>query len=122
MSRPCSPPITSWSAFPERATSGDLQKLGLPNYIIETAKERSARMPKTFEDPLAELEQSRQQLRVERKRTPTAPRLSGTGKESSRTEKQFEKRREELLQKANEEARDILARAKERVPTRRSPT
>ena len=66
------------------------QKLGLPNYIIETAKEQLSKDAKRLRAYL-EQEKKKQQDR----------------------EKQFEKRREELLQKANEEARDILARAKE---------
>ncbi|MBQ6359385.1 MAG: endonuclease MutS2 [Clostridia bacterium] len=42
------------------------QKLGLPNYIIETAKEQLSQDAKNFEDLLADLEQSRQQLRKEK--------------------------------------------------------
>jgi DNA mismatch repair protein MutS2 len=90
------------------------QKLGLPNYIIETAKEQLSQDAKNFEDLLAELEQSRQQLRREKEDSDRLRAyLEQEKKKQQDREKQFEKRREELLQKANEEARDILARAKE---------
>ena len=90
------------------------QKLGLPNYIIETAKEQLSQDAKNFEDLLAELEQARQQLRREKEESDRIrSNLEQERKKQLDREKQFEKRREELLQKANEEARDILAKAKE---------
>ncbi len=90
------------------------QKLGLPNYIIETAKEQLSQDAKNFEDLLAELEQARQQLRREKEESDRIrSNLEKERKKQLDREKQFEKRREELLQKANEEARDILAKAKE---------
>ena len=90
------------------------QKLGLPNYIIETAKEQLSQDAKNFEDLLADLEQSRQQLRKEKEANDRLrTQLEQEKKVLQDKEKQFEKRREDLLQKANEEARDILARAKE---------
>ena len=90
------------------------QKLGLPNYIIETAKEQLSQDAQNFEDLLSDLEKTRQQLRREQEESERIrASLEKERKALQNKEKQFEKRREELLQKANEDARDILAKAKE---------
>ena len=90
------------------------QKLGLPNYIIETAKEQLSQDAQNFEDLLSDLEKTRQQLRREQEESERIrASLEKDRKALQNKEKQFEKRREELLQKANEDARDILAKAKE---------
>ena len=90
------------------------QKLGLPNYIIETAKEQLSQEAQNFEDLLSDLERARQQLRAEQEESARMrASLEKDRKILKDKEKQFEKRREELLQKANEDARDILAKAKE---------
>ena len=90
------------------------QKLGLPNYIIETAKEQLSQDAQNFEDLLSDLEKARQQLHREQEESARMREsLEKERKALQNKERQFEKRREELLQKANEDARDILARAKE---------
>ena len=90
------------------------QKLGLPNYIIETAKEQLSQEEKNFEDLLADLETSRQKLRAEQEESARLRASLEKDRKALRDrEKQFEKRREELLQKANEDARKILEQAKE---------
>ena len=90
------------------------QKLGLPNYIIETAKEQLSQDAQNFEDLLSDLEKARQQLHNEQEESARMrASLEKERKILQDKERQFEKRREELLQKANEEARDILAKAKE---------
>ena len=90
------------------------QKLGLPNYIIETAKEQLSQDAQNFEDLLSDLEKTRQQLRREQEESERMrAALEKDRKALQNKERQFEKRREELLQKANEDARDILAKAKE---------
>lgn len=90
------------------------QKLGLPNYIIETAKEQLSQDAQNFEDLLADLEKARQQLRAEQEES---ARLRASLEKDKKIlkdrENQFERRREELLQKANEDARKILEQAKE---------
>ena len=90
------------------------QKLGLPNYIIETAKEQLSQDAQNFEDLLADLEKARQQLRTEQEES---ARLRASLEKDKKIlkdrENQFERRREELLQKANEDARRILEQAKE---------
>ena len=113
------------------------QKLGLPNYIIETAKEQLSQEEKNFEDLLADLETSRQKLRAEQEESARLRASLEKDRKALRDrEKQFEKRREELLQKANEDARKILEQAKEEAdkaisdlrkaaqsgPTKPSPT
>ncbi|MBE5998037.1 MAG: endonuclease MutS2 [Sarcina sp.] len=90
------------------------QKLGLPNYIIETAKEQLSQDAQNFEDLLADLEKSRQQLRAQKEASDRLrAQLEKEQKALRDREQQFEKRREELLQKANEDARTILEKAKE---------
>ena len=90
------------------------QKLGLPNYIIETAREQLSQDVQNFEDLLSDLEKTRQQLRREKEESERMrAALEKDRKALENRERQFEKRREELLQKANEDARDILAKAKE---------
>ena len=90
------------------------QKLGLPNYIIETAKDQLSQDAQNFEDLLADLEKSRQQLRAEKEASDRLrAQLEQEQKALRDRERQFEKRREELLQKANEDARTILEKAKE---------
>ncbi|MDO5131776.1 MAG: endonuclease MutS2 [Eubacteriales bacterium] len=90
------------------------QKLGLPNYIIETAKEQLSQDAKNFEDLLADLEQARQKIRSEQEESDRLrAELEKEKKRLLDRERQFEKRREELLLKANEDARNILEKAKE---------
>ena len=90
------------------------QKLGLPNYIIETAKEQISQDAQNFEDLLSDLEKARQQIRREQEESARLREsLEKERKELRNREQQFEKRREELLQKANEEARSILEKAKQ---------
>ena len=88
-------------------------KLGLPDRIIEAAKEQIGSDDKRFEDLLADLEKNR--VLAEKERT-LAERYR---LELSELKKFYEKKadkldttREEILRKANEEARDILADAK----------
>jgi DNA mismatch repair protein MutS2 len=88
-------------------------KLGLPDRIIEAAKEQIGSDDKRFEDLLADLEKNR--VLAEKERT-LAERYR---LELSELKKSYEKKadkldttREEILRRANEEARDILADAK----------
>lgn len=88
-------------------------KLGLPDRIIEAAKTQIGSDDKRFEDLLADLEKNR--ILAEKERT-LAERYR---LELSELKKTYEKKadkldttREEILRRANEEARDILADAK----------
>ena len=88
-------------------------KLGLPDRIIEAAKEQIGSDDKRFEDLLSDLEKNR--VLAEKERT-LAERYR---LELSELKKSYEKKadkldttRDEILRRANEEARDILADAK----------
>ncbi len=89
------------------------QKLGLPNYIIETAKEQLSEETKDFEKLLSELEENRSLAQKEKEE---AERLREKIREREARlkdkEAQLDARRQEVLQKAQEEARDILSEAK----------
>ena len=90
------------------------QKLGLPGYIIETAKEQLSQDAQNFEDLLSDLEKTRQQLRNEKEESDRIRASLDKERKALRDrELQFEKRREELLEKANLDARAILEKAKE---------
>ena len=90
------------------------QKLGLPGYIIETAKEQLSQDAQNFEDLLSDLEKTRQQLRAEKEESARIRASLDKERKALRDrELQFEKRREELLEKANMDARVILEKAKE---------
>ena len=90
------------------------RKLGLPDYIIETAKAQLSQETRNFEDLLSELEENRlgiQRLQEDLERREKA--LSGREKSLQDKEKHLDDRRQEILQKANQEARDILKEAKQ---------
>ena len=92
------------------------QKLGLPSYIIEDAKSRLENEDVKFEDVIASLEESR--VTVEREREEIA-RYKAEIEEYKRRAREnsrgVEKGRDKILQKAREEAAQILADAKEKV-------
>lgn len=89
-------------------------KLGLPDHIIEAAKEQISREETSFEDVIADLEMKR--VSIERERQEIA-----TKKENIRLlEEQLQAKNEKLdrakdkiLREANEKAREILQEAKE---------
>ncbi len=89
------------------------QKLGLPGYIIETAREQLSQETQNFEDVLAELEDTR---RAAQKAKEDADRriaeLSRREKILIDKENKIEEKKQKILDKANEEARDILQDAK----------
>jgi DNA mismatch repair protein MutS2 len=89
------------------------QKLGLPNYIIETAREQMSQETQNFEDLLSELEETRSRAEKEKQEADEQKRrLDEREKMLADKEKQLNTRRDEILRKANEDARDILADAK----------
>ena len=94
------------------------QKLGLPSYIIEDAKSRLENEDVKFEDVIASLEESR--VTVEREREEIA-RYKAEIEEYKRRAREnsrgVEKGRDKILQKAREEAAQILADAKETADT-----
>ena len=89
------------------------KRLGLPNYIIETAREQIDRDTQNFEDLIAGLEDERRAAEKERSDAEKILRdLEKREKALAERERQMTNRREEILRAANEEARDILAEAK----------
>lgn len=90
------------------------QKLGLPGYIIETARAQLSQDSQNFEEILSDLEEARRKAREEEEsiRRKTLD-LEKREKDLKNREKAYEQRREEILRKANEQARDILQEAKD---------
>ena len=90
------------------------RKLGLPEDIIESAREQLSQETQSFEDVLSDLETSRRQaesLTLQTKRL--REELEKKEAELRKREKRLEEEREAILRRANEEARDILQEAKQ---------
>jgi len=90
------------------------KKLGLPDFIIEDAKNHLESNDETFEDVLANLEESRLMIEKEQEEIrlykEEATKLKNRLAEK---ESRLEQRREKLLRQANEDAQKILREAKE---------
>lgn len=90
------------------------QKLGLPDYIIEDAKNRLQSEDVKLEDVIASLEESR--ITVEREREEIQrykAEIEEYKRRARESSKGVEKGKDKILQKAREEAAEILADAKE---------
>ncbi|MCD7957194.1 MAG: endonuclease MutS2 [Lachnospiraceae bacterium] len=90
------------------------EKLGLPDYIIEDAKEHLSKQDEDFEDVIASLEESR--ATVEQERTEIArykQEIEDLKSRLSQKEDRLDESRDAILRKAREEAREILREAKE---------
>lgn len=90
------------------------QKLGLPDYIIDDAKNRLASEDVKFEDVIASLEESR--ITVEKERAEIErykQEIEEYKRRARENSKGVEKGRDKILQKAREEAAAILSDAKE---------
>jgi len=90
------------------------QRLGLPEFIIENAKEVLSHEDARFEDVITDLEISKKTLVSEQERA------EEYRKEAEKLKKDFEnqkkktrEQRDKILKKANEDARQLLADAKE---------
>ena len=89
-------------------------KLGLPNYIIEKAKEQISEQDESFEDVLTSLEQSR--VTIENERREIEQYKEEIAALKSRLESKQEKldeRKDRIIREANEQAHAILLEAKE---------
>jgi DNA mismatch repair protein MutS2 len=89
-------------------------KLGLPDYIIEKAKEQISEQDESFEDVLSSLEQSR--ITIENERTEIERYKTEIEALKNRLESKQEKldvQRDRVIREANEEAHQILREAKE---------
>ena len=90
------------------------QKLGLPGFIIEDAKSRIESQDETFEDLIANLENSR--VTIEKEQMEIAAHKEEIRRLKERLaqkEERFDERKEKMLRSANEEAQRILMEAKE---------
>ena len=88
-------------------------KLGLPNYIIETARQQMTSETRSFEDLLTELDTERSKAEKEKQEAEKLrAELDAREKQLDTRERQLAERRQEILRRANEGARDILANAK----------
>ncbi len=89
-------------------------KLGLPDRIIEAAKEQIDGEDKKFGDLLADLEESRVAMEAERQEAEAyKAEAESLKKELQAKQDKIEEQREKILQQANEEAREILQEAKD---------
>ena len=89
-------------------------KLGLPDYIIEAAKEEINEQDESFEDVLTTLEQNRIAMEEEKQALAQARLEAETlRKQVAEKQQRLKDQRDLILQKANEEAHAILREAKE---------
>lgn len=89
-------------------------KLGLPDSIIEAAREQISAQDESFEDMMADLERSR--LTIEKERDEIAAykeEIRSLQEKLSSKQEKLETARANILREANEKARDILKEAKD---------
>ncbi|MDO4306898.1 MAG: endonuclease MutS2 [Eubacteriales bacterium] len=89
-------------------------KLGLPDYIINKAKEQISEQDESFEDVLTSLENSRVTIENERREVERYKEEVKTLKEQLEAQQEkMDERKERILRQANEEAHAILRETKE---------
>ncbi len=89
-------------------------KLGLPDYIIESAKEQISQESESFEDLLSSLEHSRTTIEKEQLEIASYKEEVKNLKEQLRSKQErIDQTRERILRDANEQARNILQEAKD---------
>ncbi|NLL78425.1 MAG: endonuclease MutS2 [Clostridiales bacterium] len=89
-------------------------KLGLPDSIIEAAKTQISEADESFEDLLADLEQSRITIEKEQEEISRyKAEIASLKEQLTRKQEKLEESRDRILREANEQARDILQEAKE---------
>ncbi len=89
-------------------------KLGLPDHIIEDAKRHITEDKESFEDLLADLENSRLTIEKEQAEIESHKREIQTLRKQLETKQEkIDQTRDRILREANEEAREILQNAKE---------
>lgn len=90
------------------------KKLGLPNYIIEHAKEHLTVQDETFEDIISDLETSRRTVEKEREEISAyKEEIKQLKIRLATKEDRIQQRKQDILRDANEKARAILAEAKQ---------
>lgn len=89
-------------------------KLGLPEQIIEAAREQISSQDESFEDMMADLEHSRITIEKEREEiTAYKDEIRALKEKLSAKQEKLEAARASILREANEKARDILKDAKD---------
>ena len=89
-------------------------KLGLPDFIIEKAKEQINAQDKSFEDVLTSLEQNRISLENEKAEVDRIRQeLSADQQKTSRDKEKLDAQRDRILREANEKAAKLLQEAKD---------
>ena len=89
-------------------------KLGLPDFIIEKAKQQISEQDESFEDVLTSLENSRVTIENERAQIEAyKEQIEALKKQLETKQERLDERRDKILKNANEEARRILAETKE---------
>ena len=90
------------------------EKLGLPSYIIDRAKQQLSEEDESFEDVLTDLESNRKTLEREKKEIEKYKKeIERLKNETQSKQEKLDAQRDKLLRKANEEAAAILREAKE---------
>ena len=89
-------------------------KLGLPDYIINKAKDEISEQDESFEDVLTTLEQNRITLEREKRRAcPHRAEVESLKQSLAKNQEQIDARKEKMISNATEEARDDRPQAKE---------
>ena len=89
-------------------------KLGLPDYIIESAKEHLSEQDESFEDLLSDLETSRRTIEKEQAEIEAYKReIENLKRDFHRKQERLDERSERIIKEANEKANAILREAKE---------
>ncbi len=89
-------------------------KLGLPEYIINKAKEQLTEEAESFEDVITNLEQSRVTLEKEQEEIARYKKEIASLKEAlENKQEKLDSRKEKIINQANEEAKRILQEAKD---------
>lgn len=90
------------------------KKLGLPDYIIEDAKNHLEAEDETFEDIISHLEESRVTIEKEQQEIKSyKEEISRLKARLEQKEERFDERKDKMIRNANEEAQRILREAKE---------
>lgn len=90
------------------------KKLGLPDYIIEDAKNHLESEDETFEDIISHLEESRVTIEKEQQEIKSyKEEISRLKARLEQKEERFDERKDKMIRNANEEAQRILREAKE---------
>lgn len=89
-------------------------KLGLPDFIIEDARNRIGKMDKSFEDVISDLEASRKKIEQEQQQIAEyKAEIEQLKQKLAKKSESLEASRERMLREAREEAAKILNEAKE---------